>query len=81
MSCALKFVKVIVALLDKTSFRGTLWKFAYKFQFMPWPPTVAAGSRTTAADFGQKTGRQLAVLNQVRIPLALTKRPTRRICK
>jgi hypothetical protein len=57
MSCALKFVKVIVALLDKTSFRGTLWKFAYKFQFMPWPPTVAAGSRTTAADFGQKTGR------------------------
>jgi hypothetical protein len=57
MSCALKFVKVIVALLNITSFRGTLWKSAHKFQFMPWLPTIAAGSRTTAADLGQKTGR------------------------
>jgi hypothetical protein len=83
MSGALKFVKVIVALPFPG---GTVWKSAYKFQFMPWPTGMVAGPRLArrlqARISGEaKPGRQLAVLNQVRMPLAATKRLTRRICR
>src|SRR5580658_1199902 len=58
MSGALKFVKVIVALARQYFIpRRTLWKSAYKLQFMRRPPGAAAGSRTISTDFGRRQCR------------------------
>jgi hypothetical protein len=84
MALALKFVKVSVALPDKASFPAALYG-------SPHINTSLRASRAkTPASFKDdiqgffgldQTRRQLAVLNQLRTPLASTKRRTRRICK
>src|SRR5580693_1668619 len=61
MSGALKFVKVIVALARQYFIpRRTLWKSAYKLQFMRRPPGAAAGARTISTDFGRRQCRSSA---------------------